>query len=350
MIVGRARASATRAIARARPFNPAHVSGLYAWYRASTGATLGTTPLATGTTPPAVTIAATDATQPTASALRIEITTTGARGTADFRWSVNDGATFEASGVLTAATVALASANVTVTFPLGTYTSDNVYRATCSQWNDRTSNALNLSQATVARQPVRQGRDTTLNNRPAMLFDASNDSIAAASAADWKLIHDGTGCTVIIALRVVTLPSAADGYVLDTGDLTGPGIYWVVSTTGLLQTLVMNASGLGGILLNSQVAGAIVAGTSYVLTYSYLEGASPEFVIRKNGTQIDSATSAVAASAANPLRAATFGGVVGVNPLNAAYADIAVYNRQLTAAQMSDVERWMGREYGITIA
>lgn len=62
--------------------------------------------------------------------LRIEITTTGVRGVADFRWSINGGTTWEATAVLTAAEVELGTSGLTVAFASGTYTNDNVY--TCS--------------------------------------------------------------------------------------------------------------------------------------------------------------------------------------------------------------------------
>jgi len=62
--------------------------------------------------------------------LRIEVTTGGVRGVAVFRWSINGGTTWEATGVSTAAEVELGSTGLTVAFASGAYTNDNVY--TCS--------------------------------------------------------------------------------------------------------------------------------------------------------------------------------------------------------------------------
>jgi len=79
---------------------------------------------ATGTTPPTVSV--------TGKAfgdydLRLEVTTGGARGTALFRWSINGGTTWEATGVVTAAEVELGDTGLTVNFATGTYATDNVY-------------------------------------------------------------------------------------------------------------------------------------------------------------------------------------------------------------------------------
>jgi len=51
----------------------------------------------------------------------VEITKEGAVGVAEFRWSTDGGATWVASAVATAATVALGATGLTVAFPAGTY-------------------------------------------------------------------------------------------------------------------------------------------------------------------------------------------------------------------------------------
>lgn len=63
--------------------------------------------------------------------LRLEVTTGGARGTALFRWSINGGTSWEATGVATAAEVELGDTGLTATFATGTYATDNVY--TCER-------------------------------------------------------------------------------------------------------------------------------------------------------------------------------------------------------------------------
>lgn len=80
-----------------------------------------------GTAPPVVALTGT----PTDYVdLRLEITTGGARGTAVFRYSFDGGATWAATGVLTAATVALTGSGLTAAFATGTnYSTDNVYTA-----------------------------------------------------------------------------------------------------------------------------------------------------------------------------------------------------------------------------
>lgn len=79
---------------------------------------------ASGTTPPAVTIAGASSLA-VPNDLQVQITGAGALGTATFRWSLNAGTTW--SSGLTAAAVPLPGTGVTVTFPPGIYATNNAY-------------------------------------------------------------------------------------------------------------------------------------------------------------------------------------------------------------------------------
>ncbi len=84
------------------------------------------TTVATGTTPPTVSLAGTPTINGT---IILQITTPGARGVAVFKWSSDGGATYT-TGVLTAATTLLGSTGVTATWGAGAgpaYANNNVY-------------------------------------------------------------------------------------------------------------------------------------------------------------------------------------------------------------------------------
>lgn len=143
------------------------------FWQSDFGVATGGTPLASGTTPPAVTVSGV----PAGMALRIEIQTTGARGTATFRYSVQNTGTGAVSwieqNVVTAATYSPIGAlsGATFTFPNSTYTNDNVYEGTCSTWTD-VKNSVGATQATAANQP-RILSDVA--GRLSLSFDGSND-------------------------------------------------------------------------------------------------------------------------------------------------------------------------------
>lgn len=83
---------------------------------------------ATGTTPPAMTC---DGTPVEADMLYVRCSTGGPRGTARFDWSINGGLTFVQTGQVTSANFPLSIGvplGITLHFPVGTYTNDNVWQ------------------------------------------------------------------------------------------------------------------------------------------------------------------------------------------------------------------------------
>lgn len=86
---------------------------------------IGSTLVATGTSPPVVSVAGAGP-QSSPSQLQVQITTGGALGTAIFKWSTNGGATWT-SNVTTAATVALGTTGLTLSFAAGTYSTTDAY-------------------------------------------------------------------------------------------------------------------------------------------------------------------------------------------------------------------------------
>lgn len=133
-----------------RRWIPRDTGTCFLWVEADRGVTLGTTPRASGTTPPVVTLSGSGPT----IALRIEITTGGALGAALFRWSKNNGSTFEQSGQTTAASFPLGTTGYTAAFPSGTYSTNNVYLGTVATWADQSGNSNDLVQATASAQPT----------------------------------------------------------------------------------------------------------------------------------------------------------------------------------------------------
>jgi hypothetical protein len=67
-----------------------------------------------------------------------------------------------------------------------------------TQWNDKSINGYNVSQATGTKQP--QSGTTTLNGKNVITFDGG-DRLVAASAADWKFLHDGSTSLVGMVIK-----------------------------------------------------------------------------------------------------------------------------------------------------
>lgn len=180
-------------------FDPASLANLWAIDPANS--TLGGTLAATGTTPPVVTISGTLSTP---KGVRVEITTGGVLGVAVFRVSINNGSTYVASNVTTVATYTIPGTALVLNFPAGTYTNDNVYRATAASVLD-TSPAVQLAaQATPANQPFFTLANASFNGNPTI--DGPN---ATATALDTGLFSAFAGTTTIVIVCKSTSASTS---------------------------------------------------------------------------------------------------------------------------------------------
>jgi hypothetical protein len=149
-------------------FAPTQLTGLVLWLRADLGITLGATTRATGTAPPAVTLSGTP-TRILGLHLEIDSVAGGTGlGQATFKWSENNGTTYVATGVLTAASVPLGTTGITAAFAAGPYNIDNKWDALVSQWNDQSGNANHAAQATASLQCILTMAG--LNSKPALTF------------------------------------------------------------------------------------------------------------------------------------------------------------------------------------
>jgi hypothetical protein len=156
------------------------VGGPISWHESPDSFQLGLTPDPSGTLPPAVTYSGTLA---LAKGAWVKILTTGARGTAQFRTYLDGlGVTpVEASNQTTAATYVIPGTSLTVNFPVGAYTNDNVYKGVGNPVNDKTANLYHLVNTTGGTRPyvITVG---PLGGLPIWRFDGANDRQIGPSA------------------------------------------------------------------------------------------------------------------------------------------------------------------------
>ena len=92
-----------------------------------------------------------------------------------------------------------------------------------SQWDDKSGNDNDLTQATSAKQPTSGTR--TLNGLNVLDFDGSDDAMFAATAGDWAFLHDGT--TYLLAAVISADVTGSNDVVLATQSGSNePGFYY----------------------------------------------------------------------------------------------------------------------------
>jgi hypothetical protein len=289
------------------------------WLESDAGITLGTAPRATGTSPPAVTISGQ---LEQSIALRLEVQTTGLRGTATFRWSTDGGATWAASGVLTAATAALGSTGITAAFPAGTYTSDNVYQGTVATWADQSPNAKSGTQATAANRPI--ARRHTDGPGVSVYFDAANVGLAHTLTLQ-------APCTLAVVASSATNAAGAYQTLATFNASGGDGLFAYLSSGG--------SSGWG-----IYYGAPLDSGTSLLNSFKACVArvrAVADLDLRTNGASV-TRTGGLAAYGGG----ATIGEPAGAaQPMLGDVAFLAAFNRVLSVRDCLRLERYIRRKY-----
>lgn len=287
---------------------------------AGVGVTLGLTPRATGTTPPVVTFT----TMP-ALGVRVEIQTTGARGAATFRWSPDNGTTWVQSGQVTAATFPLSglAAGGILNFPVGTYTNDNVYQATVSNWADGSGTGNHLAQPTAALQPFMVTASALLNGKPALRWDGTSLTIFRNPLVG-VIVQPNTMVAAFNLTDQSTNRTLVDGNGTDRQQLqTSTNVYSITAGTVLNSTAVLPATGAH----------------TY---FGSFNGASSNILI-------DNAHSATGAAGAGNLGACYIGAnfLAGVN-FQGDVGSVAIYNRLLAAGELAAIQGLLRAKYATT--
>lgn len=218
-------------------------------------------------------------------------------------------------------------------------------------WKDQSGNSYDVSQATADNKPLLKLAANGINSKPAILFDGSND-ILARTEANW-LSGDNVGSVFVVYQMVVV---GTYRYILASFDEATAALYglafYPAMTAGLPNVAEYQA--------NNDTADrnygntAIIAGTTYLTAYQS-DGA--DYIFRVNGVN----QSLTANSGSNtgdwfadtPERdnlsvgAGKHTSVAGA--ANIKIAEIIVYGSQLTGTDLSNIEGYLARKYGVTL-
>lgn len=209
--------------------------------------------------------------------------------------------------------------------------------STVAAWADQGANGFHAIQASAINQPNYNVSNVTMNSRPTINGDASNDSLVAGTNTNWGCLHKGTGVTV--ALYFDTGSSALNRVLLSTMSvsLAVNGI-WIGYSGASKQAQCYLANG-GGV--NYTIGGALspVMPTGAVsLLFRYSESNSPKATWKiNNGAPSSIIMTGVAPSALDNSNGALtlLNQPGGGNSSDVAVAEYIIWDRYLTDTEAS---------------
>jgi len=229
-----------------------------------------------------------------------------------------------------------------------------------TQVTDKSGNGKTLTQGTAGRRPTYA--TASQNGLNTASFDGG-DSLAAATAADWTFLHNGTNYIIATVVRMGTVADPNAVYALcATDNLSSAGvgmwIFWddrasVPRNEALVHQVDRGVIGVPA-STNLSANAALAANTYNALTVlaqpSNATAALRSSMIVNNGTPIANNALTNAVSAAAPLGALTLGAGVNqtTNPMVGNICEfIIVSGANATAANAQRLTEYLRNKWAI---
>ncbi len=224
-----------------------------------------------------------------------------------------------------------------------------------SVFYDQTGNGSQFGQAGTTAQPrlVNSGTVDTINGKPAMLFDGSNDTLTGNATAN-AILQNRTGMSLLASNNYLTfasgnrcLLSLANGLLASSIRLTVTGMM----DAGATANRGFNARALDANGLSQRVSAAKYDGSFSVNTWT-IDYTTASGVSRRNTAVIDSGAFASMSGGATSNTASISSAMASFNGSQFAQmniGDMIFYSRVLSAYEMDYSERDIASYYGVTI-
>lgn len=320
---------------------PTQISGLQLWLRPDLGGTIGATPLAFGSSPPVVGFTGT-LTQSTG--IYIEIDGAGTLGVATFKWGFFGAAgPFQQTGVLTAASVALGTTAINATFSAGSYLTSHSYVSTFASLADQSGSSNTASQVTAANQPALVRDPTVWNGRPIMRYDSSKSQYLKADGLGGMMAGTDLPYTIIAA---VNSANAGVGRFFCGWGFTGAASPVVWFGYGVSNTLEIKKEDNGTTVSNPGLPVSTMDSAPHIVS-AVVPGTTASLFIDGATTAVSGTSYTVGAISGDMFTVGALreGGGIGTF-WNGDIAELAIWNRALTATERAAAERGMRLRLG----
>lgn len=162
-----------------------------------------------------------------------------------------------------------------------------------------------------------------------------------ATKTQMRPLHDGTGVCVAVAVNPTTL---GQQYILSnlraSTSRSGADL-WINSASGDVKLEIAN--GTADVVNATTGAGAVAAGSTYRIIYTFQSGATPEYQLIVNEAVKASGSKSATPSAVDATYSVTLGEMAGGSwPCNAQIPAVVIATA-LTAGELSNLQKYLKR-------
>lgn len=204
--------------------------------------------------------------------------------------------------------------------------------------------AHSFAQATAGNQVASIAPSALFNGKDAATFAGGQWYTSTLPLANWRFLHDGSGCEVCM----ICAPTIAGTHGLFATLTTNPGVLMYANASGNLVGQVNNAAGALWTSPAMSAASVMPVNSATAIGYAYKEGSTPEGSLYRKGASLFGRDTDAAPSSSNPNGSLTIGAQhTGGFPMTGLVCDLLVANR-VDATLHAALYRYAALRYGIT--
>lgn len=207
-----------------------------------------------------------------------------------------------------------------------------------SQWNDLSPSPANATQAFASAQPIYT--TNSINGRPAIVFDGSNDALSAGTASKLNLLPGTDSFTVVVFHKNAT--NEAGTFISKAAATAAQRQYQFVIVTNTLSTVIGGTTKAFSSTVTGGNGKMIITTVSTSAVNNYVDNVADA----GNPGTIGSATLSLSTliGARRPTDGVDSG---SASNYKGALGEILVYNKVLSAAEMTQLKNYSTTAWGM---
>lgn len=212
--------------------------------------------------------------------------------------------------------------------------------STVSQVNDLSGNNFHATQGTANNQPTYSA--TGLNSKPALSFDATDSLLSTATIAD--VVANAASSPAITIVAVTFSASASAGFAAGSDNAANGRVFVSAPFDNTGASYLDIAGTAGGRLAFTVTSAQQAAPSVYVFQRN-----GADMSVRRNGTVLASKANASQTFSATTAKF-QIGQAIGLTGFTCTLSEVLCYSAGLTATQVSEIEKAIGKKWGVTVA
>jgi hypothetical protein len=219
-----------------------------------------------------------------------------------------------------------------------------------TQWNDKSGNAYNVTQATSGLRP--QSGTRTQNGLNAIDFDGGDDILNAATASNWTFLSDTSGATVFVTAYADAAADARWLWSTYGGSFGFVGSYQNVLASDLMSIGTGVGNGALAAMYVDTSTPVATDNTAFTMTTQFDLGNATAnqrgYIWKNGGSQTNNNPATDTASASAPQTPLAIGNIPTYSlAWDGLICEIVMYNSILNATDRAKVESYLATKWGI---